>query len=455
MSNRPNVLYIDCHDLGTMLGAYGEEWISSPNIDRIATEGVRFTRNIAACPICGPSRIGMYMGILPHRGDIYGNTNYEPRCEATPFARHFRANGFATTLIGGWKTNGNAEFAGYDRHEPNSEDRDTVVSAVRSAADAAGERPFFVHLSFHRVHRPFGLEYDQGVAERVRVPPYLPDEPEVRADFAALARQVERMDATVGGAIGLLADLGKLDDTIVVFTTDHGVAAARAKHTLYDAGITTALHMRFPGVIPAGQTRDTLLSNTDVYPTICELAGINLPESIDGRSFAACFQDPAATHREYAVSEFTFGQRSGKQYYWPARSVRTKTHKYVRSYTDLPPYLDGGWLARIAHRRELVEGWPYFGNPTPPEALYDLETDPLETVNLLDSPSREVTALRDQLSGVLDDVMQDDELRTGAVETRKVSPIVQQWVRPEGSESYRLHYDVLSETHEQRFPEFS
>lgn len=452
ITTRPNVLYIDCHDLGTMLGSYGEQWVASPNIDRIASEGVRFTRNIAACPICGPSRIGMYMGILPHRGDIYGNTNHEPRCEVTPFARHFRANGYSTALIGGWKTNGDAAFAGYDAHYRNSEEPDAVGQSLGDAVNAAGEAPFFVHLSFHRVHRPFGQEYDPDVAKSVRVPPYLPDEPEVRADLATLATQVRAMDEIVGRAIGSLHDQNLLDDTIVVFTTDHGVAAARAKHTLYDAGITTALHIRFPAAIPAGEVRGTLVSNMDVYPTLCELAGIVPPDGLDGRSFVPCLTDASASHREYTVSEFTYGQRSGKQYYWPARAIRTPTHKYVRSWTDLPPYLDGGWLARISHRRDIIASWPYFGQATPAEALYDLEADPLETINLLDAPDAATTAIRNRLAAALDETMVDDELRTGAVETKKVSPIVQQWHRPEGRADFELHYDVLSETHERPFP---
>jgi arylsulfatase A-like enzyme len=454
MSSRPNVLYIDCHDLGTMLGSYGEPWINSPNIDRIAAEGVRFTRNIAACPICGPSRIGMYMGILPHRGDIYGNTGYEPRCPVTPMARHFRANGYATTLIGGWKTNGTPEFAGYDRHVGDSERPGPVAAAVREECARAADRPFFVHLSFHRAHRSFGHEYDATVLERVRVPEYLPDEPEIRADLATLAKQIGEMDAIVGAALAELEQRGLLDETIVVFTTDHGPALARAKHTLFEAGITTALLMRYPARIPGGQVRTTLLSNADVYPTLCELAGIEpAPESIDGRGFAACFIDPSAVHREYAISEFTYGQRSGKQYYWPARSVRTSSHKYVRSYTDLPPYLDSGWLSRISHRRELLESWPYFGGTTPREALYDLESDPLETNNLLDAATPETAAIRDRLAAVLYEAMADDELLTGAVETKKVSPIVQQWIRREGATEYEIHYDVMSETHERPFPD--
>ena len=169
------------------------------------------------------------------------------------------------------------------------------------------ERPFFLQVSFSEVHRPFGLDYDPVLAERMVVPPDLPDCSEVRKDLAALCRQIGALDKKVGRILNALDDRGLADETVVVFTTEHGVATARAKHTLYDAGIRTTLLMRYPSEIAAGTVYGDLISNMDLLPTLMELCGLEEPDGILGRSFRGLFSGAGWAGRSVVFSRADLG----------------------------------------------------------------------------------------------------------------------------------------------------
>lgn len=463
---RPNVVFIDCHDLGDWLGCYGRPYVSSPNIDRLASQGTRFTSHFAGAPICGPSRICLYTSRSPHSVGVYGNASYTPGGDCIPMARWFAEHGYATVNCGGWKTNGTIEWAGYqERTEfgPDSERTPEFVSSLASHARESG-RPFFAHFSFQLVHRMFGTGYDPLVADAVAIPKDMPDIPTTRRDLASFCRNIELLDGHVGRILDALHanDLG--GSTIVVFVTDHGAPIARAKHTLYDAGLRTSLIIRAPESDVS--VCDELLSNFDLLPTLCELAGLAPPSTAEGRSFASLFAPPAdrdATPtrnayvpREEVFFEFTYGQRSGMQYYTPCRGVRTRRYKLIRNYTDLPFYIDTDFLGRFPRsERPILDAWPYYGRTSPPRELYDLDHDPWEEHNLLDDSGWQDTpdnaALLTDLERRLDGYMRagNDELLAGRVESKKDSPIVQQWVMPENGTRYKLHYDPVSETREQ------
>ena len=169
------------------------------------------------------------------------------------------------------------------------------------------ERPLFLQISFSEVHRPFGLDYDPDLAERMVVPPDLPDCSEVRKDLAALCRQIEALDKKVGRILNALDESGLADETVVVFTTEHGVATARAKHTLYDAGIRTTLLMRYPPEIAPGAVYGDLISNLDLLPTVMDLCGLEKPDGILGRSFRGLFSGAGWAGRSVVFAEQTWG----------------------------------------------------------------------------------------------------------------------------------------------------
>lgn len=485
--SRPNIVLIDAHDVGTWLGCYDKPFVSSPNIDRLAREGVRFENNIAVCPICGPSRLGFATGLLPHSLDVYGNPSYEPRGVCTPLARVLAGGGYCTMLFGSWKTNGDATWAGYEHsfpevpppsgaERPDSHAAERLVESRDSLrapfADALeGAKPLFAHFSFQRCHRPFGQTYDDEVAGRLVVPESLPDTPTVRRDLASLCRSVSELDSQVGTVLDAIEDAGRSHDTVVVFLTDHGPALARHKHTLYEGGIRAALIVKHPDCRQS-ETVTHSVSNLDLYPTILEIAGLTVPAgphaaqagvgrnggrppgnspsarqaprellagSLHARSFLPLLLGERYTPRTATVSSFTYGQRSGMQYYTPMRCLRTSRYKLIHNYTELPRYLDTDWLARFALDRESIEDWPLFSEPVPALELYDLADDPWERRNLAED--RENHARARQMDEALEALLRatGDEILSGSVESKKESPVVQQWVRPEHANTHALH----------------
>ena len=176
--------------------------------------------------------------------------------------------------------------------------------------------PFFLSVSFQHVHRPFGEDYDPDLADRIEVPGGLPDEPETRKDLATLCRKVEELDKHVGEILGALEEAGAAENTIVIFTTEHGIAMPRHKHTLYNGGIHTALLLRALGRLRPGLVYDDLLSNMDLLPTLLELAGLEAPPNILGRSFLGLLEEDADWQcRDAVFSEQTWGRRSRQWYY--------------------------------------------------------------------------------------------------------------------------------------------
>ncbi len=309
----------------------------------------------------------------------------------------------------------------------------------RPSARAEG-RPFFVHAGFGLVHRPFGAEFDPELAGRVEVPPVLPDCAETRRDLAAFYRNVRRLDERVGLLLAGLQAAGRAQNTLVVFTTDHGPAFARAKHTLYDPGLRIAAIFRLPDALAGGAVENGLRSNIGMLPTLCALTGLPAPAGLRGTGGT----------REHAFAAITWTRRTGQLSYHPTRCVRTARHKLIRNFTPDPFYLDSGWLARFGGDNERIASWPYFGRKRPPVELYDLEADPDETQDLADRPElREVqAAMQAALDAHLHAI--GDPILDGPIPNPTGEPVKQQWVRQ--GDRYRLDFDPESEAGERPCP---
>ncbi len=282
------------------------------------------------------------------------------------------------------------------------------------------------------MHRPFGSKYDQDCLARIEVPPFLPNIDPVRRDLATLCHQVELLDARVGKILDALDQGNLTDNTVVVFTTEHGPAIARAKHTLFDAGLKIALLLRYPRRIKPGIRSDRLLSNVDLFPTLLELCNLPIPGGIHGLSFLEILDDNHFQGRNKVFSEQTWGRRSGKWFYTPARSVRTDRYKYLHSFCHIPFYVDNGWLSRFADDVEPVQR--AFCDPLPEAQLFDLHTDPYELSNLADSADhRECReSLRENLFEFLEET--EDPILNGPVSNKLGMPDFPQWIeQPDGS----------------------
>ncbi|MGH2368532.1 MAG: sulfatase family protein [Chloroflexota bacterium] len=449
---RPNVVYIDCHDLGTWLGCYGRPYVRTPHLDRLAAQGAVFDHYIAAAPICMPSRAAAFTGCLPHQSGVFGQDPLNGAHLCLP--EYFRRAGYETVLSGGLMIPNDPASVGFERVLPARGDDERAAAAAAFLAErgrSAG-RPFYLSVSFQHVHRPFGPSYDPAVAATIPVPPPLPDLPIVRQDLASLARKVEELDNLVGQIVDALDRTALADDTVVLFTTEHGPAIARAKHTLYDAGLRIALLLRYPRAVRAGTRRGELLSNVDLLPTMLALAGLPAPAGILGASFAALLNGGTSAQREAVFAEHSWGRRSGRYYYTPARCVRSERYKYIRNFTRQPAYVDNGWMARFAANRAAVEAAAQvFAAPAPADELYDLRSDPHELRNLAADPT--YAPLLERLRACLHAFLRetDDPILRGPVPNSDNAPDSPQWVeQPDGT--FRLAATEPLVEREQPFP---
>jgi arylsulfatase A-like enzyme len=430
-NDHPNIVLIDAHDLGTVLGCYGWRRVDSPSIDRLASEGALFTEHFATAPICIPSRAGLYAGVHPSAAGCYGQDAYDQGTVC--IAARLREHGYRTYLSG-WNVPNPPEWAGYQQRLPYRPDSERTGGFFREHATSP-DGPFFVHFSFSLVHRPFLDTFSQYVAQTLKVPLYLPDTEIVRYDLACLYYKVGRLDRAVGRILEAIREGDLQENTIVVFTTDHGPAIARAKHTLYDPGIRTALILRYPGVVQPGMRYDALLSNVDLVPTLLGMAGLEVPPDVYGRSFLGLISEESYQPRTVVYAAQTWGRRSGLWHHTPTRCIRTARYKLIRNYTETPPYVDTDWLGRFGADRSAVE--KRYGAPAPRCELYDLEADPWELGNLAGEPA--YAGLCAELEGHLTAHLEatEDAIVRGSVPNKEGKPDVPLWEQ-QGDGSYRL-----------------
>lgn len=401
-----NVLLIHCHDLGRFLGAYGVETVSTPRLDALAADSVVFERAFSAAPQCSPARAALFTGTYPQRNGVLGLTHapfsWDLNDPSSHIASRLRSEGMRTQLIGVQHESlvlddvTVASRLGFDvvqSHGAGGVQSDSsgdlvaarTIDALTEYAEA-GE-PFYLQVGFYEPHRIPSPDDAPGVMGFLggyidphselghTVPPYLTDDERARTEIAELQGAVRYMDAHVGRVLDAVDELGLTDSTIVVFTTDHGLALPRAKGTLYDAGLGVALMIRAPRRPGWGGTRvESLVSHLDVRPTLLELLGLPFDSDADGTSLAPLVDGPAAETR------LMYGQLTYHDYYSPKRSVRSDRYKLIINFANAPTPMDPSqsWFRRSAPRD--LSGGGIRTNAL--VELYNLEADPDEHVNL-------------------------------------------------------------------------
>lgn len=430
---RPNIVVMHCHDLGRHLGCYGHRTVSTPNLDRLAGEGVRFDMAFATAPQCSPSRASLFTGRWPHANGVMGLTHQEFGWDLHSSERHLAERlgtaGYYTSLLGVHhesRVRSDAEVAaqlGFDQVDTTATLAAPVADlAVRQLRDLAGRaRPFYLQVGFFEPHRIPGDRDAHGVmgflgdhvdpddSMGVAIPPYLLDTPTARTEIAELQGAIKHMDEAAGRVLDQIANLGIADETVVVFTTDHGVALPRAKCSLYDPGLEVALLIRYPGRGWAGgRTCDALVSNLDVVPTLLDVAGIGPDEDLHGRGLHPLLDGDPHERREEIFGEMTY-----HDYYDPRRCIRTETHKLIANFSSAPAFMDPSqsWNRRCVPRVQIDGDGAYH----PAVELYDLRSDPHELSDVADRP--ENAELVRELSNRLLEWMKEtkDPLLDGAV----------------------------------------
>jgi N-sulfoglucosamine sulfohydrolase len=394
--NQPNILCITCEDISSYLGCYGDPVAHTPNLDKLAEEGVKFTNCFATMGVCAPARASLITGMYPSSfGANNMRTNRKtlpndiPPYEAVPpsdvkcFTEYLRKAGYYCC---------------------NNVKEDYQFNAPESAWDESSNKatwrnrpagmPFFsifnimeTHESRIWVNENDPLIYDY---EEVPLPVYYPDDPRVRKEMARMYNNVTLMDREFGDILGMLEEDGLLEETIIIFYSDHGGPLPRAKREIYDSGLKVPYIIRFPGKEHAGMVVDELISFVDIPATILSLAGLEVPEYIHGQAF---WGPEKAAPRKYI-----FAARDRVDgHYDTRRAVRDKQFKYIRNYhPEIGCYQDVKFrkslgtmqaLLELKDKNELNQDQLYwFRNKKAEEELYNIIKDPNELNNLADEP---------------------------------------------------------------------
>ncbi len=375
------------------LGCYGNPIVRTPNMDRLASEGMKFTRAFLTISSCSPSRSSILTGRYPH------NTGAEDLHQPLPadqqtIARYLDDAGYYRASIGKWHL-GDAERRHWDEVVEcgGAETEDQAVRVIGSLSDS--QKPFFLWVASKDPHRPYQLDTIASPHEpsEVIVPPYLPDHPKIRKELALYYDEITRFDQCVGGVYQALTEHGRLDRTVIIYLSDNGMPFPRAKTTLYDAGIHTPLIVRWPGHAPPGGVQDGLVSTVDIAPTVLSIAGVE-QMSMQGRDLTAMLCDPAAAGRE-AI----FAEANWHDFEKFTRAVRTERYKLVRNYYWDKPLWNSvdsinsiTWQGMMEMKQagQLTPAQSFLFKPTRPfEEFYDLEADPYELHNVIDDPRYE------------------------------------------------------------------
>lgn len=378
---KPNILHIITHDTGRYLECYGAS-VKTPNINKLAESSAVFSNYFCSAPQCSPSRASMFSGLLPHRNGMIGlaHRGFKLKENIPYLPKILRDNGYRTILFGIQHETiaGKQDELGYQEFFPGK---------TRSCLDIGKElvgfleenkkEPFFISAGFFETHQRYPIVED--VPEDLKVPDFLPDCIEVKKDIAGLNILVQRVDDTIGKIISVLEKTGKIENTLIIFTTDHGIAMPGAKATLFDPGIEIFLIMKGPG-IPEGKRIECLSYNVDLMPTILDYLGIEIPSDIDGKSLM-----PVIKGEKDEIHQCIYPQLTFHAGYDPIRAIRTKRFKYIRSFEVRPFYFPVN--VDNSFSKELFRKNGYFERLRPFEFLFDLEKDPLERKNLVNEPS--------------------------------------------------------------------
>jgi len=373
----PNILYIHSHDTGRYVQPYGYN-VPTPNIQRLAEEGVLFRQCFCAAPTCSPSRAALLTGQCAHSAGMLGlaHRGFGLRDYRQHIIHTLRRAGYASALIGVQHVARDAGVIGYDRVIHT---REVAAEAARFLGDSP-PGPFFLSVGFSETHREFP---PPGPADDPRycLPPApLPDTPETRRDMAAFRAGGRVLDESIGIVLDALRASSLADNTLVICTTDHGIAFPGMKCNLTDHGTGVMLIMRGPGGFASGQVCDAMVSHIDVFPTVCDLLRIEPPAWLQGKSLVPLIRGEVAHIHDAVFAEVTYHAA-----YEPQRAARTERFKYIRRFDEhshpILPNCDDSPSKELWLRHGWRERAPA------PEQLYDLVFDPNESANLAHDPS--------------------------------------------------------------------
>jgi len=383
--NRPNILWLISEDTGPEFGCYGYSLVHTPNVDRLAAEGARFNAVFTTAPVCSPSRSSFMTGMFATTIGAHNHRSHRRDGYTLPggvyvFTKYLRDAGYFIALPGKRKTDWNFKYKVRPYDSFQWEDLKT-------------HQPFFAQYQFSETHRRFKHCPKHPVdPNNVALPPYYPDHPVARQDWALYLETINVLDEHIGEVLKKLERDGLADNTIVFYFADHGRAHVRGKQWLYDGGIHIPLVVRWPGHLAPGAVVDELVSALDFAPTCLDLAGADVPKHMQGRIFLGPYKQPEP--------RYIFATRDRcDETVDRIRCVRSRRYKYIRNFMPERPYTQPNRYKERAYpmvalmkqlhaEGKLTPAQELFMAPRrPPEELYDVQADPWEIHNLAANPN--------------------------------------------------------------------
>ncbi len=385
--DQPNILWLTSEDNSPFLGCYGDELANTPNFDKFASESILYENAFANAPVCAPARSTIITGMYACSLGTHQMRSQNPVPEQVQFfPQYLRKAGYYCT---------NNHKKDYNTIEPEGVwDESSREATYENCPDGQPFFAIFNHTITHesQLHKWLEPVHDPS---KMKLPPYHPDTPEVRHDWAQYYDKITELDKQIGEKLQRLEDLGLAENTIVFYYADHGGVLTRSKRFLYDSGTHVPMMVRFPkkykhlATHKAGERTDRLVSFVDLAPTVLSLAGITVPEIMQGEAFLG---KQALKERDYV---YLFRGRMDERYDH-IRAIRDKQFKYIRNYM---PHRIWGQHLNYLWRMPTTRAWyklhlegklnpvqDKFWNKKPKEELFDTTLDPWEVKNLADDP---------------------------------------------------------------------
>jgi len=413
----PNFVVITADDLGFQLGCYGDPQAHTPNIDRLASEGVRFNQGHITQASCAPSRASILTGLFPIENGHWALPEFARLKPGMPLLPNLLSEaGYRTAILGkehvrsspGERIRWDYEWAKVGQTELTRDVREMARQAGLFLKET-GDRPFFLYVNYFDPHRPgatpprgeaYTSEQDQvkGIPEKVLKPgdvkPMsfigIDEPPQLLLDVATYYNCIHRLDVGIGLLMDVLKDHGAENNTLILFISDNGPDFPRGKITCYDAGVRVPFIVRWPGVVRPGRVSDALVSGVDIAPTLLSAANA-APDKVSrmsGISILPILRESAETVREFLPVEYT--SHAGPRQYYPRRGITDGKYLYILNLMagTRNPFIIGPWkMPAPGHR--MYEAYQRLVMP-PPEELYDIQKDPDCLINLAENPERGV-----------------------------------------------------------------
>ncbi len=407
--SRPNVVVLIADDVGVDdIGCYGNSIVDTPNIDYLASNGMKFNNAYLTTSSCSPSRISIITGRYPHNTGA-AELHTEPEIAFESIASKLKENGYYTAQAGKWHMGSllKQDFDQIieDRHKNGAGGEKMWIESLRNRDK---DKPFFLWFAAYDAHRPWEANKFSNTHKpnKINVPPTLVEDDSTRIDLAKYYDEIKRWDFYVGKVVKELRRQGILENTIIIVMSDNGRPFPRDKTRMYDSGLKTPFIIHWPRNIKRGAISSSLISAVDIAPTILDLCNAEIPKTFQGRSFKKLINHPDEAFRNYVFAEHNWHDHEAFE-----RMVRTKDYLYIKNFRPALPNQGPADAINSPSFRSLLKAkeqgiitetqFDVFLVPRPQEELYrvDNDNDALQTKNLIKKENH--SDVRNRLNKIL------------------------------------------------------